>query len=667
MTAPTKDWSTPPPSTVSRREDGAAALLFEHAPTGLARISREGHWVTVNQWLCRFLGYSARELEGKRWSSHSHPDDFAANWLACSDLFEGKLGCITVEHRLRRSDDLMIATTLQITTLPASGEGERPSLLLSVQPALPALGAAPACSSAGRLAKRQLRDQPLPWKEHYESILLATGQVVYEVDPARDAVAFTGDLQNLTGYSPAQIGESWSAWLEKIHPDDRPLLQQLGSAATPGESYHLEYRLMAPDGRVVSLRDDGSIVTVGAKGRSRRVGVLVDISEQRGLAMQLHHAQKMEVFGRLAGGIAHDFNNLLTVFSGYTELLISEFSEADPHREYLDEMRRATERAAALTSQLLAFGRLQRSAPREVDLGELLMELQKMLRRLIGEDVELVMRIGDDLGSVYADPRQLETVLINLVVNARDAMPHGGRLSIEAVNTVLRAERPRSNTVGLKPGAYVVLCVSDTGIGIDAKLFGHIFEPFFTTKPPGEGTGLGLSTCYGIVEQCGGRMTVESTPGKGSAFRIYLPRSKSGSPGRPVGPSKRPARLPRGNGETILLVEDDLAVQKIYGTILRRLGYTVICGSNGDEALRIAGQHPEIRLVITDVVMPLMSGTDLAEELRHLLPKTKIVLTSGYAPESVESAVSSRQTPFLPKPLTRDILASTLRDLLENQ
>ncbi len=664
MTPSTEDHRTPTSSAIATQRDGLSAdPLFDYAPTGLARISQSGCWVKVNQWLCRFLGYTPAELEGKRWSHHSHPDDFASNWLACADLFEGKAQCVTVEHRLTRKDGRSVAVTLTIAAITLPGETV-PCLLVSVDPSLSPLR--PGSSAAGTLSQRDARDQPLHWKERYESILLATGQVVYEVDLAKDAVAFTGDIQNLAGYSPAQIGGSWSQWLEKVHPDDHHLLHQLGSKIAPGESYHLEYRLIAKDGKVVSVRDDGNIVTVGAKGRSRRVGVLVDISEQRGLAMQLHHAQKMEVFGRLAGGIAHDFNNLLTVFSGYTELLISEFSDSHPHREYLDEMQRAAERAAALTSQLLAFGRLQRSAPREVNLGDLLMELKKMLRRLIGEDIELVISVAEELGSVYADPRQLETVLINLIVNARDAMPHGGRLSIEAANSVLRPEGQRSEAVNLKPGAYVVLSVADTGIGIEASLCRRIFEPFFTTKAPGEGTGLGLSTCYGIVEQCGGSMTVASTPGKGSTFRIYLPRSKSVAvAGRSDGSSKRPARLPRGNGETILLVEDDPAVQKIYSTILRRLGYTVICGSNGDEALRIAGQHPEIRLVITDVVMPLMSGTDLAEELRHLLPKTKIVLTSGYLSESIESADSTRRTPFLPKPLTRDILASTLRDLLE--
>lgn len=530
-------------------------------------------------------------------------------------------------------------------------------------------GAPPPTADLSGAVSAEADEGELQWKDRYETILRATGQVVYERDRAGEGMIFSGDVKSLLGYHESELDGGWPRWLQLIHPDDRELLDTLRRSAAPGRPFHLEYRLVRKDGKIASVRDNGCTVVDERTGKLRMVGVLLDISEQRDLVLQLQHAQKMEVFGRLAGGVAHDFNNLLTVFSGYTDMLLAEFSRTDPRHEYLEEMQRAVERASALTTQLLAFGRLQRSSPKMIHLGEILRDLGKMLRRLIGEDIELVISVAEGLGFVYADPRQIETVLINLVVNARDAMPHGGRLSIEASNTNIRSGDRRIQA-GWMAGAYVQLAVEDTGIGIEEKLCSKIFEPFFTTKAPGQGTGLGLSTCYGIIEQSGGRIAVESIPGKGSVFRVYLPRVRQNASDLPEGRgagAKPDAALPRGNGETILLVEDDLAVQKIYSTMLQRLGYSVICGSNGDEALRIAGQHPEIDIVITDLVMPLMSGTDLAEELRHILPNPKIVLISGYALEPVEIAGSDRHVLFLSKPLSRDTLACTLRELLESQ
>jgi len=600
------------------------------------------------------LGCPRQTIEGQPWSAISEPEDFAAGWLACSALLSRQRRQIRFEHRFLHPEKGALATVVHaVANVPDRGS-DVASLLLSVHP-------------VDRLEPGEPHARPLLWKDGFESILLATGQVIYEADTGADRMTLTGNTAKLLE-SPEEEIATWRRWLKAVHPEERRLVEKVHRSALPGKPYHIEYRIIGKNGKISTIRDDGCAVEAGPRGETRLVGVLADISEQRGLAMQLHHAQKMEVFGRLAGGVAHDFNNLLTVFSGYTDLLMSEFGECDPRREYLEEMQRAAERASALTSQLLAFGRLQRSIPREIYLGEVLMDLRKMLRRVIGEDIELVIEVAETLGLVFADPRQIETVLINLVVNARDAMPHGGRLSITVGDMTLRSNDLRARR-GWKPGPYVKVEVTDTGIGIDPAFCARIFEPFFTTKAPGEGTGLGLATCCGIIDQCGGQIEVESVPGKGSTFRFLLPRlRRSGGEPAPHGKKgKEPtSRVPRGKGETILLVEDDLAVQKIYSTMLRRLGYTVICGSNGDEALRIAGMHPEICLVITDVVMPLMSGTDLAGELRHILPKAKIVLTSGYASEPVESSDALRGTPFLPKPLSRDILASTLRKLIEN-
>ncbi len=504
------------------------------------------------------------------------------------------------------------------------------------------------------------------WKERCEMALRTARLVVYERDASSHRLLMSESVQAMLGHSPLTGG--WPAWMALVHPEDRLAVERQHLSALPGEPYHHEYRVFRADGRVAVVREEGCLVadTVDPTNRRRRlVALLSDISDQRDLALKLQHAQKMEVFGRLAGGVAHDFNNLLTVFSGYTDMLVAELEPQDPRHEYLEEMQRAAERATALTSQLLAFGRMQRSQPALVHLGEVLTDLRKMLRRLIGEDIELVTNVAEGLGMVRADPRQIETVLINLAVNARDAMPHGGRLSIEIANALVRPGDRRTRA-GWQPGPYVQMTVADTGIGMSAELCERVFEPFFTTKAPGEGTGLGLATCYGIVEQSGGRIGVESTPGQGSLFRIYLPRvrAEAAAHARREAVSRGADNVPRGKGETILLVEDDLAVQKIYSTMLRRLGYNVLCGSNGDEALRIAGQHPEIGLVITDLVMPFMSGIDLAEELRHTSPNAKVVLISGYASEP-ENLNSARRIPFLAKPLSRDTLACTLRELLE--
>ena len=499
------------------------------------------------------------------------------------------------------------------------------------------------------------------WKETCAALVRVLGHVVYERDPSGSGMTFSGNLQSLLGFTEAELNGGWKRWLELVHPDDRAMLKEL-APGTNGQPFHVEYRLVGKDGRVVSVRDDGCAVRDEHTGKTRLTGMLLDISEQRELTLQLQHGQKMEAFGRLAGGVAHDFNNLLTIFSGYTDMLLVDLTPQDPRREYLEEMQRAAERASALTSQLLAFSRLQRFSPRTVHLGNVLLEMQKMMRRLIGEDIELVVNVADNLACVLADPRQIETVLINLAVKARDAMPGGGRLLLDASTVTIRPS-DRRILAGWSPGAYVQLTVSDTGVGMTEAVRLRVFEPFYTTKAPGRGTGLGLSTCYGIVQQSGGRITVESTPDKGTTFRIFLPRTSKRGRGEGA-PATPRLESPLGQGETILLVEDDFAVQKTYATLLRRLSYRVICASNGDEALRIAGQHPEIRLVITDLVMPLMSGTDLAAEIGKILPKAKILLTSGYSSEPTQSPGSAAAV-FLPKPLSRDILARKLRELLE--
>jgi signal transduction histidine kinase/ActR/RegA family two-component response regulator len=383
--------------------------------------------------------------------------------------------------------------------------------------------------------------------------------------------------------------------------------------------------------------------------------------------VQLQQAQKMEAVGRLAGGVAHDFNNLLTIVTGFSELLLSRMGAADAERHYVEQIAKAGERATALTGQLLAFSRQQVLEPTLVDLNEAVASTEQMLGRLIGEDVDLATVLEPSLGRVRADRGQVGQVILNLAVNARDAMPRGGKLLIATRNAELAA--PVAGTSGtVPPGRYALLEVSDTGTGMDAATQARIFDPFFTTKERGKGTGLGLSTVYGIVAQSGGHIRVDSAPGRGTTFRIYLPRVAAedeeraaeqvggGEPGAPLG------------DETILLVEDEEDVRQLVQHVLRTSGYRVLAASGGEQALEVArGHDAPIDLLLTDVVMPGLSGPDLAERLRAVRPQAAVLFMSGYTdhPAVHQAAAGAGGEGFLPKPFKPDVLARTVRERLD--
>jgi PAS domain S-box-containing protein len=377
---------------------------------------------------------------------------------------------------------------------------------------------------------------------------------------------------------------------------------------------------------------------------------------------QLQQAQKMEAVGRLAGGVAHDFNNLLTVISGYCGLMMAQLSKDDPFYHQAEEMSRAAERAASLTRQLLAFSRRQVIQPAVLDLNALLADMEKMLRRLIGEDVDLVASFEPALGRVKADPGQLEQVVLNLAVNARDAMPQGGRLSIRTANVQLDAD-DAARPADVKPGSYVMLALADTGTGMDPAVLSRIFEPFFTTKEKGKGTGLGLSTVYGIVKQSGGHVAVESAPGRGSTFRVYLPRVEED-----VGPPPPPPPPLRRGTETILLVEDEDMLRGLVREMLRKAGYLVLEARQGGEALLHCERHAgTIHMMLSDVVMPQMSGPELAERLRRLRPGMKVLFMSGYTDEAiVHHGVLRPGVAFVHKPFTAEGLAAKIQEVLDS-
>jgi two-component system, cell cycle sensor histidine kinase and response regulator CckA len=406
---------------------------------------------------------------------------------------------------------------------------------------------------------------------------------------------------------------------------------------------------------MIGIVADGQIV--------RAWGTQRDVTEQRDLEAQIRQAVKIEAVGRLAGGISHDFNNILTAILGTTQLLQRELGPEAPHYADVEEIRRAAERAADLTRQLLAYSRRQVLAPRVLDLNAVVSGLDHMLRRLIGEDVELVNALAPELAPVRADPGQVEQVIVNLAVNARDAMPGGGKLTIDTANIELDGVFARGHP-GASPGSYVRLRVGDTGVGMDAATRAHLFEPFFTTKPVGKGTGLGLATVYGIVKQSGGYIWVDSEPGRGTVFAIFLPRT-SGTP-EPTASPQSPAPPARGT-ETILLVEDEESVRTLSHRALSRLGYQVLAAPGGADALRVAERHGgPIHLVLTDVVMPGIGGRELVRQLAAVRPGTKVLYISGYSNEAIaRHGVLDPGTAFLQKPFTPDGLASKVREVLD--
>lgn len=386
--------------------------------------------------------------------------------------------------------------------------------------------------------------------------------------------------------------------------------------------------------------------------------------ERKGLEEQLLQSQKMECVGQLAGGVAHDFSNLLTAILGYTDLTMMELDDPAAALENLEQIRSAGRRASQLTDQLLAFARKKALSQKALSLNELVLNLEKMLRRLIREDIELVILPGDELWSVKADPGLLEQVIINLVVNARQAMPGGGRLRLETQNLRL-GERETPPHLEMKPGDYVMLTVEDTGVGMSEEVKAHIFEPFFTTKDRGEGTGLGLATSYGTVRQNEGFITFESEQGVGTSFRIYLPRTQEAG-------ETKPAALGEENpcgSETILLVEDEGAARGFTAKALRKLGYRVLESANGPEALRIVETHAgPLHLLLTDMVMPHMGGREVAAAVRRMRPEIKTLYISGYMVEPMQWAEESKSlADFLPKPFTASMLAHKIRGLLDRE
>ena len=507
----------------------------------------------------------------------------------------------------------------------------------------------------------------------FKDLVQSINAIVWEVDVRSFAFTFVSEqAEPILGYPVEQWLREPNFWASHIHPDDREAA--VGYCVRCTESllnHEFEYRMIAKDGRVVWLRD---IATVESSGGApvRLRGVMFDVTAKKQLEAQLLQSQKMESMGRLAGGVAHDFNNLLTAIMGYADLTAMTLPSMSRAQENLQEIKEAALRARDLTRQLLTFARRQVARPRVLDLDELVQATSKLLRRLIGEDIELVLPPAPAPMPVAADAAQIEQVLVNLALNARDAMRSGGQLTIATSDVTLGEgpDGPRSGSAGasragLAAGRYVRLTVRDTGVGMSPEARAHLFEPFFTTKETGKGTGLGLATCYGIITQSGGHIDVESEGGRGTTVTILLPRA-NGATDEVTG-HRDPAEPARGR-ETILLVEDEPAVRTLTARILRLRGYTVVEAQNGEEALRVAASNRagRIDLLLTDLVMPQLGGEELAARFRELCPATRVLFMSGYADsESFRTRVNGQEVAFLEKPFSPSALARKVREVLD--
>jgi two-component system, cell cycle sensor histidine kinase and response regulator CckA len=626
--------------------------LAEDAPFGMVLIDPQDRFVYVNPKFKQLFGYALREVpNGKTWFRKAFPDRDYRHQV--------------IETWIQDLHHFNPTTPRPRTFNVACKDGaEKIINFISVQLATEEYLVTCEDVTQHRHAEDALKES----EARYHSLFDGVPVGLYRSAPDGKMIDANRTLIQMLGYPDLESFLGVKADEFYVTIEDR--IQWKNLLDGEGILHHFEMQYRCRDGTPIWVEENARAYR-GTDGRILYYeGSIEDINEKKQAAAemlslheQLRQSQKMEAVGRLAGGIAHDFNNLLTVISGYSQLSLTTLQEKDPLRENISQIQQATERAASLTRQLLAFSRRQILDMRIIDLNLIVQDLDKMLRRVIGEDIELVTLLDKNLWTVKSDPSQIEQVILNLVVNARDAMPKGGRLTIRTSNVELDQDHTRA-PMGVKPGPCVRLSIQDTGIGMSLEVMEHAFEPFFTTKEKGRGTGLGLSTVYGIVKQSGGDVWVQSEVGRGTLFEIYLTKSEETRDAlKPVVSS--PLRLQ--GSETILLVEDEEAVRVLTSKTLRNYGYQVLEAANGEQVIRIVETgHRRIHLLVTDVVMPGMSGREVAERISPLFPEMKILYISGYTDSAiVHHGILDPGTALLLKPFRPDALAQKVREILD--
>jgi two-component system cell cycle sensor histidine kinase/response regulator CckA len=625
-----------------RHAEESYRLLFESNPCPMWVFDNETHrFLAVNDVAVAGYGYSRAEFLSMRIEDIRSSEDIERLRLDIADheLHPGLRKAGIWRHRRKDGTEL----DAEITSHDHRFEGRAARVVMSLD------------VTERMQAEQALRRSEARYRDLFEnaSDLIATVDLDGRVTDVNEA------FLRSTGYSREELLE---LRLEDLIPvESREALDQARTQKLAGAVDTVyEHELLARDGTHIQMEVASRLIYEDGKPVGTEA-ICRDISERKGLEEQLRQAQRLEAIGRLAGGVAHDFNNLLTVISGYTEALLESRDRASEPE--LDQIAAAAERAIILTRQLLAFSRRQVLLPRVLQLNDVVAGLTPMLSRLIGEDVELVAVLASSLDPVLADPNQLEQVLANLTVNARDAMPDGGLLTIRTENVELDEEYVAQHADAVV-GPHVVLSVSDTGVGMDAETLSHVFEPFFTTKPLGIGTGLGLATTYGIVKPSGGSMWVQSEPGQGATFKALLPRADSPVTEEPV---RAPVPVAASGTETILLAEDEESLRRLTARILEKHGYQVIAAETATEALSIAARNGRtIHLLLTDVVMPELSGTALAERVCELVPSIRVLFMSGYADDVVSrNGALTPGSAFLEKPFSANELAAKVRATLD--
>jgi PAS domain S-box-containing protein len=602
-----------------------------------------GRYVDVNPQGCELTGYSRAELLRLTAADTYLPEErpLAAERIAA--VTAGRV--LSYDRRMLRKDGSVILIEVTAVLLP---DGRILTTFRDL--------------SEQRKVENQIRESEQRFRELAENVR----EVFFSMDPATGRAQYVSpSYEELFGHSREHAYATPHAWTEGIHPDDRDQTFAADRlAAESGVQADAVYRIVRPDGSTRWVRGRSSPVRNANGEIIRVVGIAEDITDLKRTEAQSLQSAKMEAVGRLAGGIAHDFNNLLTVIMSYGQLQIDEHASDDPRRLDLDQIVSAARRAADLTKQLLAFSRRQVLQPQVLDLTELVMNLTRMLERVIGENIDLRSNLTSRIGCVRADSGGIEQIIMNLVVNARDAMPSGGTVTIKTANVEMSGADVGAQDP-IAPGPYVLLAVSDTGEGLDEAIKGHLFEPFFTTKERGKGTGLGLSTVYGIVKQSGGYVVAESERGRGATFKVYLPRIAE--PAEALPPKGAHTDI-RGGSEIIMLVEDEAAVRQVTRTVLERRGYTVIEADRPESAIALVDSLPHApNLVVTDVVLPGISGRELAGLLEGKWPGLKVLYLSGHMDDAVaRHGVLERGVALLEKPFTPDALALKVRQVLDS-